>query len=542
MRPELSADRSGRLLTFLRFFLAPFALGAITVLGFAPFAFYFVAPATLAVLLLIWLRCSTHKTAAVIGFAFGAGFFLAGVSWVYVSLHVYGGMEMPIAAFFTLLFCLFLACYPALVCAILLRLRASTPVRLMLLFPALWAASEWVRSWLLSGFPWLSIGYSQVPASPLAGYAPVLGVYGVSLVTAAIAGSLACAIDGFLKRGSLPKPIRRLIASLCVAGALVTGGALLKTHQWTQPVPGAPTSVTLLQGNIPQELKWRPERAVATLQTYLELARSADSKLIVLPETALPMLNVDVPPAYLKALAELAVRNGGDILYGVPELDPNGSYYNSVMSTGTGPAQTYRKYHLVPFGDYFPLRPVLGWIMHLLHIPMSDFSHGAAVQKPMQAAGQKVAVNICYEDVFGEEVIRQLPEATLLANFTNDAWWGDTVASRQHLQMAQMRALETGRPMLRATNTGVTAIIGPDGQIVASAAEFTTTKVTGEVRGYQGSTPYVRWGNYAFLAVSVLMMLIGVFGDRIKIHHRGTETRRNGKTGNARSEEESKSG
>jgi apolipoprotein N-acyltransferase len=518
VRPEVcAAIRPGRLLTFLRLFLAPFALGATAVLGFAPFEFYFVPPVTLAALLLIWLRCRTLKSAAVVGFAFGAGLFLVGVSWVYVSLHVYGGMATPVAAFFTLLFCLIQACYPALACAILQRLRASTPVRLMLLFPALWAVTEWMRSWILSGFPWLSIGYSQVPSSPLAGYAPLLGVYGVSLITAAVAGAAASAIDGFFRRPSAPKPGKRssgFIAGICVAGILVIAGAALKTHQWTHPV-GEPTSVTLLQGNIPQELKWRPERALATLETYRELLRSADSKLIVLPETALPMLNVDLPSDYLKALADRALQNGGDILYGVPELDPSGNYYNSVMSIGSGPAQTYRKHHLVPFGDYFPLRPVLGWIMKLLHIPMSDFSHGGQVQKPIQVAGQKVAVNICYEDAFGEEIIRQLPEATMLANFTNDAWWGDTVASRQHLQMAQMRALETGRPMLRATNTGVTAIIDPGGQIVASAPEFTTTTVSGKVRGYQGSTPYIEFGNGGTLVLALAMLLIPTIAARV---------------------------
>jgi apolipoprotein N-acyltransferase len=521
VRPELSAAiRPGRLLTFLRFFLAPFALGAIAVLGFAPFQFYFVPPLTLSALLLIWLRCGTLKTAAGVGFAFGAGLFLTGVSWVYVSLHVYGGMAMPVAAFCTMLFCLIQACYPALACAILQRLRANTPVRLSLLFPALWAVTEWMRSWILSGFPWLSMGYSQVPSSPLAGYAPLLGVYGVSLVTAAVAGAAASAIDGFFRRRSAPKPNKQssaVIAGICVAGTLVIAGAALKTHQWTHPV-GGPTSVTLLQGNIPQELKWRPERALATLETYQELLHPADSKLVVLPETALPMLNVDLPSDYLKALADRAVKNGGDMLYGVPELDPSGNYYNSVMSIGTEPAQTYRKHHLVPFGDYFPLRPVLGWIMNLLHIPMSDFSPGAQVQKPMHVAGQKVAVNICYEDAFGEEIIRQLPEATMLANFTNDAWWGDTVASRQHLQMAQMRAIETGRPMLRATNTGVTAIIDPGGQIVASAPEFTTTSVSGEVRGYQGSTPYIVFGNAGVLVLALSMLLIPlVFARAVRI-------------------------
>ncbi|MGH9886087.1 MAG: apolipoprotein N-acyltransferase, partial [bacterium] len=493
-------------------------LGAIAVLGFAPVGFYFVPVISLTALLLIWLRCPTSGISAAIGFAFGAGLFLAGTSWVYVSLHVYGGMAMPVAALFTALFCLIQACYPALVGAILPRLRANTPVRLMLLFPALWAISEWVRSWALSGFPWLSIGYSQVPSSPLAGYAPVLGVFGVSLICAALAGAAACAIDGFLRRRASPEPRKQssgLTTSLCVAGVLVVAGAVLNTHQWTQPVPGGPISVTLLQGNIPQEMKWRPERALATLEIYLELARSADSKLILLPETALPMLNVDVPPYYLKALADRAVQNGGDILYGIPEIDPSGSYYNTVMSVGTGPAQVYRKHHLVPFGDYFPLRPVLGWIMNLLHIPMSDFSHGAKVQRPLQVARQKVAVNICYEDAFGEEVIRQLPEATMLANFTNDAWWGDTVASRQHLQIAQMRALETGRPLLRATNTGVTAIIDTRGRVVASAPEFTTTKISGEVQGYQGSTPYIAFGNAGFLVLALTMLLIPLVVARI---------------------------
>jgi len=512
VQPESSAAISpGRVLNFLRFSLAPFALGATAVLGFAPFQFYIVPPVTLSALLLIWLRCHTLGAALAVGFAFGAGVFLVGVSWVYVSLHVYGGMAMPVAALFTLVFCLIQACYPALVCAVLLRLRANTPVRLMLLFPALWGLSEWVRSWLLSGFPWLAIGYSQVPSSPLAGYAPLLGVYGLSVITATIAGAAASAIDSFLCHRSLPnpgKPSPGFIASICVAGTLVIAGAALKTQQWTQPVSGGPTSVTLLQGNIPQELKWRPERALATLEIYLELARSVDSKLILLPETALPMLNVDVPPDYLKALADQAVRNGGDMLFGVPEIDPSGNYYNSVMSVGTGPTQIYRKHHLVPFGDYFPMRPILGWIMNLLHIPMSDFSHGAKLQKPIQVAGQKIAVNICYEDVFGEEIIRQLPEATILANFTNDAWWGDTVASRQHLQISQMRALETGRPMLRATNTGVTAIIDASGQVVASAPEFTTAKVSGEVRGYQGSTPYIVFGNAGFLVLALAMILI----------------------------------
>ena len=299
MRPELPADRrTNRLLTFLRFFGVPFLVGAAAVLGFAPFGFYAVPVISLTALLLLWQRCRRARSAAAIGFSFGAGKFLAGTSWVYVSLHDYGGMAVPVAAFATLLFCLIQACYPALVGAVLLRWRAPAAVRLMLLFPALWAISEWLRGWVLSGFPWLSVGYAHVPSSPLAGYAPVLGVFGVSLVAAVIAGATASVLQAFLHRSDLPDPRARRVAIVTgvgVAVGLVVAGAALKTHPWTQPLAGAPTSVSLLQGNIPQELKWRRERAQATLQSYLELARASDSKLILLPETALPMLNVDIP-------------------------------------------------------------------------------------------------------------------------------------------------------------------------------------------------------------------------------------------------------
>lgn len=493
-------------------------LGAATVAGFAPFHLYPVPVLTLAGLLLLWRRCGSARAAAVTGFAFGLGLFLAGTSWVYVSLHDYGGMAMPVAALFTLLFCAYLACYPALAGGLLHRLGAAGPLGWLLLFPAVWTLSEWARGWVFTGFPWLALGYSQVPDGALAGYAPVLGVYGTSLVVALAAGALAWLAVRFLARAALPLP-RRLAAATLDGGlwilvALVVLGAGLTTVTWTTPLAGPPTRVSLLQGNIPQELKWRPERAIETLETYLRLSRAAETELVLLPETALPMFDVDVPPEYLAALAAVGRRNGGDLLVGVPELAGPGRYYNSVISLGSAPRQTYRKHHLVPFGDYFPLQPVLGWVMNLLHIPMSDFSRGDKVQRPMAAAGQRVAVNICYEDVFGEEIIRQLPEATVLANFTNDAWWGRSIASRQHLQIAQMRALETGRYMLRATNTGVSAIIDTRGRVVAIAPEFVTTTVTGEMQGHQGATPYVRLGNRAALALAVLMIAVSLAARR----------------------------
>jgi apolipoprotein N-acyltransferase len=235
----------------------------------------------------------------------------------------------------------------------------------------------------------------------------------------------------------------------------------------------------------------------------------SSSRLIIMPETALPLFLEEVPRDYLAILAGHARRNGGDILIGVPERQANGEYFNSVVSFGTAPTQTYRKSHLVPFGEFIPWRPVLGWIVGVLAIPLQDFSRGREDQRPLEVAGQRVAVNICYEDAFGEEIIRQLPEATVLVNVSNVAWFGRSIAPRQHLQISQARALETGRYMLRATNTGVTAVIGPDGRVLGGAPEFQMATVTHPVQGYSGATPYVRVGNSAALALCALS--IGAF-------------------------------
>jgi len=288
--------------------------------------------------------------------------------------------------------------------------------------------------------------------------------------------------------------------------ALWTTGGLLQQVQWTQPI-GAPVSVSLLQGNVPQDLKWREDRVIATLDTYRHLVLASPGKLIVLPETALPLFLEQVPPAYLTELATHAKANGGDLVVGVPERGADGqSYYNSVASFGSNPQQIYRKVHLVPFGEFIPFKPLFGWFLDLMHIPLGDFARGATTQRPLAVAGQKVAMNICYEDVFGEEIIRQLPEATLLANVSNDAWFGDSIAPRQHLQISQMRALETGRTMLRATNTGMTAIIDHTGRVTARLEPFHTDTLNGQVQGRSGATPYARWGNGPTLALLALAL------------------------------------
>jgi apolipoprotein N-acyltransferase len=364
--------------------------------------------------------------------------------------------------------------------------------------PAIWTLAEWLRGLLFTGFPWLSFGYSQVPLSPLAGYAPLLGVFGVSLLLALSAGLLLVLWHArWSKTGKI---------ALAVLLLLWIVGALLRNVAWTQ-AQGEPLKVSLLQGNIAQDEKFEEDKLVNTLETYRRLAQSSDARLIVLPETALPLLREYVPEMYQQILGDHVRKNGGDILIGAFERE-NGNFYNSVYSLGSSESQHYRKDHLVPFGEFIPLRSVFGWLINeVLQIPMGDQTSGGAHQPPLAVAGQKIAVNICYEDAFGEEIIRALPDATLLVNVTNDAWYGHSHAAMQHNQLSQMRALETGRMMLRATNTGVTSVIGVDGRIVEMLPQHEEGVLTAEVQGYVGSTPYVRWSNGGVLVLIALMLL-----------------------------------
>jgi apolipoprotein N-acyltransferase len=408
-------------------------------------------------------------------------------------------MAAWLAALATFLFCTVLALFPATVGALQAypkghkRWTVSPTLRLLLLIPLAWGVTEWVRGWLFTGFPWLVAGYSQVPASPLAGYAPLLGVYGVSFLLALIAALLAWSVT---TRGRLAQ---RAWAAVAIV-ALGVGGQALRGVAWTTP-DGAPTTVALLQGNIPQDLKWQPEKARATLESYARMATASPAQLIVLPETALPLFESNLPDSYRAGLTSIGRKNHGDVLTGLPTGSPQGAYYNSVISLGTASSQRYHKVHLVPFGEYIPLKAVWGWVIEVLHIPLSDFARGAVDQQPLAIGGQRVAANICYEDAFGEEIIRQLPEASVLVNVSNLAWFGDSFAPWQHAQMSQMRALEAGRMMLRATNTGVTAIIDARGHVLASLPLFTAGSLSGEIQGYAGSTPYVRWGNAPVLAL-----------------------------------------
>ncbi len=472
----------------LRLSLA-FALGCLSVTGFAPYGVWPAPTLTLAGLFVLWLGASSARHAALLGLAWGLGCFGIGVSWVYVSLSQFSGLAPALSVLATVLFCLYLALYPALAGALFARWRSaesSSNWRDILLFAGLWTLSEWLRGNLLTGFPWLSVGYSQSPPSPLAGYASVVGVYGVS-TTVTVIGALAAI--GW-----------RSVRHIALILIIVATGAVLARMDWTTPY-GKPLSVNLLQGNVPQDIKWSPQQIAFSVQTYVSLATQETDRraaaLTVLPETALPLFLNSVPETVLRALTK-----HGDALMGVPVATSNGGYANAAVAISpTLTMQAYAKRHLVPFGEYAP--PGFDWFFKWLRIPMSGFSAGQDSPLPMRIADQRISPNICYEDLFGEELLYALPQATLLLNMSNTAWFGDSLAQPQHLQIAQMRALETGRVMLRATNTGMTAMVLPNGTVAAQLPPFARGVLRVEAQGYSGLTPYAKWGNLLILLLSI---------------------------------------
>ena len=459
-------------------------------LAFAPLGLFPLALLTFGLLAHFWIG-ATPRQAFWSGYAFGLGLFGAGVSWVYVSLHTFGAMPLPLAALATFLFCAFLALFPAVAGWLQARIPAQAAVRACLLIPAAWTLIEWLRSWIFTGFPWLSVGYASV-GWPLQGYAPLLGVFGLSFMTVSLGGMAWLLFQR-----------QRLLVFATTFIAIIVAGQALRHVHWTEPA-GEPVSAALLQGNIEQDLKFRPERYAAILATYVRLAEGARAKLIVFPETSIPRFLDRIEPEFLEQLAGVARRNGGDLLLGVPYRSRSGEYFNSVISLGSSPPQAYHKSHLVPFGEFIP--PGFGWVLGVLQVPLSDFSRGGHDQAPIAAAGQRVAVNVCYEDAFGDEIARRVREATILVNVSNVAWFGDSLAPAQHLQIARLRAVETGRMHLAATNTGITAAIDRDGRVLARLPQYTEGRLEVSAQGYAGATPYASYADWPVVIVSLLVL------------------------------------
>jgi apolipoprotein N-acyltransferase len=477
--------------------------GVITVGAYAPLGIAVLAVLGLLGLFLL-IPYDQPRRAAWRGFFFGLGLFGVGTSWVMISIHEFGHSPLPLAVFMTILMVAYLALFPALFAWIMARWQVNQhPLSFVLLAPALWVASEWVRGTLFTGFPWLNIGYSQIDTW-LAGYAPVLGIYGVGwlLVTTA-------ALLFVLRR-------QAVVVMLCLA-VVWGGGFALQSQAWVS-ASGKPLRASLLQGNVSQHEKWQPMVRARTLSLYEELTEQhLDSDLIIWPETAVPAFYHAVAEGYLEDIRNKARASNTDMLIGVPISQPTADperprYYNSVVALGEQFA-VYHKQHLVPFGEYVPLGDVLRRIGGVFNLPMSDFSSGG-IQPPLSVAGQQAAISICYEIIFAEEVRQNIAAATMLVNVSNDAWFGRSLAPPQHFEMARMRALETGRPLLRATNTGITAFVDHRGRVQQQAPTFSVQTLTGTVQPMTGVTPYVRYGNTPVLVLVLMVLGVGSWFQR----------------------------
>lgn len=471
--------------------------GAACALAFAPHNLYLLAPASLILLFHLWGQ-ATPVQAFRLGYLFGIGLFGIGVNWLHISINLFGGLGLIPAAGVTFLLIAYLALFPALVGYATRRLAGAGTVRdQLLVLPAIWVLSEWGRTWLFTGFPWLHLGYSQTD-SIMGALAPLFGVFGVSWAVTLTAGSLLMLFRSDFRA--------RLVAAGCLL-LLIAGGWLAGRVQWTHDT-GAERSVALIQGAVPLEVKWRAEFLQQSLERYAGLtAPHWDKNIIVWPETAIPAFSIQVPDL-LRQLTADALRNGSDLYAGFPSVDASGErFFNSLLLIGASP-QTYHKRHLVPFGEFTPLAIVFRSFAELLDIPMSNFSPGQQEQPLLRGQHAVSGVSICYEDTFGDEVIQALPEAELLINVSNDGWFGDSAAPHQHLQMARMRARETGRFMLRATNSGVSAIIDPRGRVRAQAPQFTPYALAGTVTLFTGLTPYARMGNWPLILMAVCMILL----------------------------------
>ncbi|MDP2903385.1 MAG: apolipoprotein N-acyltransferase [Methylovulum sp.] len=467
--------------------------GVLFTLSFAPFNFAYLAPLALMVLFASWQNVTAWR-ALLRGYLFGLGSFGFGVSWVYISIHDFGGAGVLSAGAITALFVAFWSLFPAFTAFLAVKMDAG---KKLLMAPIIWILVEYFRGvLLLNGFPWLLGAYSQL-ATPLSGYVPLVGAYGTGflLVLSASAGVM------ILQRRNLRLPLGALL------GVVWLAGGLLKTVVWTDAV-GDPIRVSMIQGNISQDQKWRPENRLNTLLLYKKLTEEHwDSDVVIWPETAIPAYLSEVEEFFLTPLNLAAQQHGTDLIVSLPIAgSAEDEIYNGVITLGSERG-IYRKNHLLPFGEYMPWQPVSGFILKQLKIKLGDFTPGGNRQPLLKAAGYPFITSICYEDAFGDAGIAGLPDAAYLVNVTNDGWFGNSLEPHQHLQIAAMRALETGRFMLRSTNTGATAVIAPNGKIIRQAPLFETRVLTEPITPMGGMTPYARWGDKPIIVVLAVMLL-----------------------------------
>jgi len=472
--------------------------GSCLPLTYAPFHAYPLAIPLLALLFFLW-DGQTGREAAWRGFWFGFAAFVTGTYWLYISIHVFGGAPVVVAAILMVGLFWLMALYLAIggYCAVVFATR-NRWLRWCLVWPAIFTLLEWVRGWMFSGFPWLGIGYGQIDG-PLKAWAPIAGVHGVSLVTLMLAGIVLT-----LLRGSTRD---RMIAG-AIAIAIFASTWIFYDREWTSALD-QDLRVSLIQGSIPQDKKWLPEQRKPTLELYRDLTfGESNQDLVIWPEVAVPVMAFLVQDYFDDLAAEARARNMQIYLGVLTYDDDRQQYRNSLIGVGRHDA-SYHKRHLVPFGEFFPVPEFVRKWMRGAGLPNQDTAAGSYTQPPLPLGDLSLSPSICYEDAFGAEQLDFLPEAELLVNVSNDAWFGDSIAPHQHLQMARMRALEAGRFMLRTTNTGITAVISPRGKIMQRSPQFETHVLRAVVQPHAGATPYVRLGNYPLLISCLILVGVG---------------------------------
>ncbi len=474
--------------------LIAFIAGSCMPLAFAPFSLWPVVILSPAILIFQLGFMQSSRQAFWLGGTYGLGYFSFGVYWLYHSMQVYGHAPVFVAVALTALMIVTLSTFVATALALYHRFKTTWPGNIALYsLPLLWFAMEWSKGWVLTGFPWLSIGYAHIN-SPLAGYAPLVGVYGLSAISIALSLMLA--------------QWKQIKVLWIVVVFLLTGSAgfLLQQLEWSSE-SGRPLSITMVQGNIPQEVKWQRDARKKIIDLYWGITQGYwDSDLVVWPEVAMPGRSEDLEAEYLMPMAMAASEHGSNLLTGIVVSDwLRRQYYNSMLLMGDHQG-VYHKRHMVPFGEYMPFRSVLEFMKNYIQIPMSDMSSGPYYQPLMSVKDVKLGVSICYEDVFSRDINLDLPDANILINTSNDAWFGDSLAPHQHLEIAQMRALETARPLVRSTNTGRSAFIDHRGRIVDASDQFKTQALSLKVQGRSGSTPFLYFAAaQPYLAILILL-------------------------------------
>jgi len=481
--------------------------GVLNSLSFAPFNYWGLIFVSLGILFCLWLRCDS-KNAFWYGFLYGLAMFGIGLSWIYITIHTFGGMPSIIAAICIFLLVAFLSLYPALVgLSQSLFNRWGTSERLIFIIPTIWILFEWLRGWLFTGLPWLTTGYAMLDM-PLSNFAPIGGVYLISLIVLISTGLLIAIISN--------PSIFNGILWLVMVVVWIIGWQLNKTT-WTR-AEGDSIRVAVIQNNISLFEKWDEKETDKIIQEYLVASASQhDVDLIVWPEVAIPN--------YLDSLStdfwDIIRSHPADFVFGILHREQDNQvrkYYNTVAAV-SDQIMIYRKQHLVPFGEYFPLQVLLGPLIRWMEIPMSDFSHWRQPQTPLMAAGNRFAVSICYEDAFPQDWRGQIIPSGAFINVSEDIWFGDSFAPHQRLQMARFRSRESERPMIRSSNNGLSSLINWKGRIYEYAPQFQKHVVTGSIQPRIGATPYVIFGDQLSLLIALGLFLLTLLFGRLKVRY-----------------------